>query len=310
MKTEQTLIVGLGVVVVAIAFLYELGFIMPKERGCEITPGCLKRGLDLPPLWIFYNDSEVNSRHWADFGSRSSNALNIPLLNLCYKTIANMNGLDYRIEVISGLAGVRELLGIDLPDCLRNPKARISFAEEDWIRTAILAKYGGLWVSPSIICLKGFGKLCKKTIIAFGQDDEPIYGSSVPGFRVLWVPVAQHPTMIMWEERCRDRLDNQLGGKQIRSDSKSDWIEFVAGDAQVKRVEELGRDPKTNKKLQLEDLFAVGEPSFTIPEEAIYLVIPLNELLTRRAFGWVLMNSEAQIEESDLVINNILMKSQ
>ena len=35
MKTEQTLVIGLGVLVVGIAFLYELGFIMPKERGCE-----------------------------------------------------------------------------------------------------------------------------------------------------------------------------------------------------------------------------------------------------------------------------------
>jgi hypothetical protein len=74
----------------------------------------LKRGLDLPIIWLYYDNSEVNSRYWADFGSRSSRALNMPFLNLCYDNIVTLNNREYRIEVIGGLQGVAERLdGVD-----------------------------------------------------------------------------------------------------------------------------------------------------------------------------------------------------
>ena len=50
-----------------------------------------KRGLDKPPLWLYYDTSDVNSRWWYDFGARSSRALNLPFLNLCYDTIVSQN---------------------------------------------------------------------------------------------------------------------------------------------------------------------------------------------------------------------------
>ncbi len=42
----------------------------------------LKRGMDKPVIWLYYDTSDVNSRQWADFGARSSRALNMPFLNL------------------------------------------------------------------------------------------------------------------------------------------------------------------------------------------------------------------------------------
>ena len=45
----------------------------------------LSRGKELPVLWIYVNDSDVNSRHWTAFEERSSRVLNIPFLNLCYE---------------------------------------------------------------------------------------------------------------------------------------------------------------------------------------------------------------------------------
>ena len=57
-----------------------------KQKDIFDDPKLLKRGLNTPKIWIFINDSEVNSRWWADFGARSSRVYNMPFLNLCYQS--------------------------------------------------------------------------------------------------------------------------------------------------------------------------------------------------------------------------------
>ena len=300
MKSEQAIVIGVAAAAVAIA-----AYLASKPRETEITPELLKVGLDLPVIWVYYDDSQVNSRFWSDFGARSSRVINIPILNLCYESIVKANP-DYRVEVIGGLQGVYELLDGDMPTSLKNPKANVGTAQLDWIRTAILAKYGGLWLSNSVVCVKGFGKLPDK-IVAFGQDDVPMYGSSVPGFRALWSPKAEEPKFVEWEAMCRERLESQLGGLQIRGDAKSDWMNLFCS-VEVRRSDELSRDSKTQKKLQLEDLFATQGGALTVPCDAKYIVIPYDDLVTRSMFAWILRSSEEQILDSDMAISNVLRK--
>ena len=38
----------------------------------------LKKGMEKPVIWLYYDTSDVNSRQWVDFGARSSRALNMP----------------------------------------------------------------------------------------------------------------------------------------------------------------------------------------------------------------------------------------
>ena len=300
MKSEQAIVIGVAAAAVAIA-----AYLASKPRETEITPELLKVGLDLPVIWVYYDDSQVNSRFWSDFGARSSRVINIPILNLCYESIVKANP-DYRVEVIGGLQGVYELLDGDMPTSLKNPKANVGTAQLDWIRTAILAKYGGLWLSNSVVCVKGFGKLPDK-VVAFGQDDVPMYGSSVPGFRALWSPKAEEPRFVEWEAMCRERLESQLGGLQIRGDAKSDWMNLFRA-AEVRRSDELSRDSKTQKKLQLEDLFATQGGALNVPCDAKYIVIPYDDLVTRSMFAWILRSSEEQILDSDMAISNVLRK--
>ena len=307
---------GLGILLVGLATAWEVAGGVAKPMTVEITKETLRIGLERPTIWLFLNDSDTNSRHWADFMSRSSNVINIPILNLFYQTIAKHNGDKYRIELVGGLQRVAELLGgwEKLPTLMRNPKARVNGPEEDWIRAALLAKFGGLWLSPSVVCLKGFGELPKDKVVAFGQDTAPMYGSAVPGFRALWSPSAANPIFVEWEKRCRARLEYQNGGRQVRGDAKTDWIDLTASQegVEVRVKEELGRDPQTNKSLDLEQIFASGTQGrlpFAVPETAVYMPVPYDDLLNRRAFGWILRSSEDQIMDSDLVIRYVLEKS-
>jgi hypothetical protein len=310
MKTEVVFI-GITMVLLGCVILYEYGSPKADHGRVEITPETLSIGKINPTLWLFYNTSDVNARHWLDFGARSSYAINIPLLNLLYERILRMNGKQYNVRVLSGLSGVAELLGgwEHLPKRLQNEKARVYVAEEDWIRTAILARFGGLWLSPSVVALRPFGPLPNDRIVTYGQDA----GSG----SCIWVPTAGNPIFVEWEARIRRRLEEQTGGFQIRGDSASDWQELTeeaCGKHQtleVRPLDELART-KRGKKLELEDIFATGTEGrlpFDIPSSATYMVIPYHDLLERSAWGWVLRMSEQQILSSDLALSHILSRN-
>ena len=314
MKTEVVFI-GITMVFLGCVILYEYGSPKADHGRVEITPETLSIGKTNPTLWLFYNTSDVNSRHWRDCGARSSYAINIPLLNLLYERIVRMNGKQYNVRVLNGLSAVAEVLGgwEHLPKRLQKDKARIYVAEEDWIRTALLAKFGGLWLSPSVCALRPFGALPKDRIVTFGQDA----GSG----SCIWVPTPGNPIFVEWEKRIRRRLEEQTGGFQIRGDSASDWQELVEESKgplpavggqtfEVRPLEELARS-KRGKKLELEDIFATGTEgrlTFDIPPGAKYLVIPYHDLLERSAWGWVLRMSEEQILSSDLALSHILSR--
>jgi hypothetical protein len=276
----------------------------------------LKKGEGLPRIWLYYDTSEVNSRWWADFGARSSRALNVPFLNLCYETVVAQNGDRFRPEVIYGLTGVAELLGgwEAIPPGLRNPLAPVNSAEKAWIRAAILAKYGGLWFELSSVCLRPFGELPKDQVVFFGTDLDETYagklGTVMPGFRCIWSPAANHPLFVEWEQICRDRVDKRRGGQQIRGDEKWDWVALSAkytGIA-VDHSAEVGRK-KDGRRIQLEDLLAAGQDgklSFEVSSSAKYVPVPWTELRDREMFGWFLRMSEKQVLESDLSITWLL----
>ncbi len=290
-----------------------------KVRGNPYADAyILERGNDLPCIWLYYDTEDVNSRWWADFGARSSNVLNVPFLNLCYGTIVASNGHAYRVEIIGGMAGVAERLGgyDALPPKLRSGIARVGEAELNWARAAILAKYGGLWLDPSTICLSPFGALPEKQVVFFGTDAGQTYagpnGTAVPSMRAVWSPVPGHPVFVNWADAAYRRLYNLNTGGAARGDAKWDYVSFAAGRADVVVIPgaELGRNLRTGKRLQLEDLLAAGQEGnlpFTVPAGVLYVPVPWVELRDRRAFGWFLRMSEEQIMGSDLVVRDLLL---
>lgn len=274
----------------------------------------LNHGDELPKLWIYLNDAEVNSRHWTGFEERSSRVINLPFLNLCYQSCVKANGHQYRVEVIGGLADLAVRMGgwSELPTALQNPIAPVREPELNWIRSAVLAKWGGLWVSPSTLWLKPIGPL-PKHVVLFGSDDEVTFvgaaGTEAPSLRVAWSPIPGHPIWVSWEQTVRARLEKRAGGAEFRRDEMSDAVAAIdmgiqrGEPVEVRPTAELTRKGAAGKRIQLEDLLASGAPSFAINPQAAYVPIPWPELQERRAFGWFLRLSEDQILQSDLAIS-------
>jgi hypothetical protein len=260
-----------------------------------------------------------------DFGQRSSRALNVPLLNLLYQLIVQHNHPDYHIRVISGVSGLADLLGGSeaLPFLLKQhgDLASLGVAEMNWIRAAVLARFGGLWLDPSVVCLRPFGAQPADKIVFFGTDSGQTLsgpkGTAVPSSGALWVPKGGHPVMAEWERVCFQRVAEKRGGEQIRMDWGWDFLRFSQEMSQkgetviVDPHAELSRK-RDGKRIELEDLFAAGTEGalpFDVPPHALYCPVPWEELQRREAFGWVLRMSEEQVMESDIAIKYLLQAS-
>ncbi len=280
----------------------------------------LKKDMNLPIIWLYVDNSQVNSRLWSDFMARSSRAINLPFLNLCYESIVKQNQGVYRVEVIGGLSDVAVRLGgwQNLPTPLQSAISPVGPAELNWIRAAILAKFGGLWLEPNCIALKSFGPLPSDKVVFFGTDDQETYsgplGTKAPSLRAIWSPKPDHPLFIQWEGQVKRRLESAGLGKQFRNDWVSDVLEFASQNKQdilYRPLAELRRK-QSGKLIQLDDLMMAGQEGdlpFTIFEESVYVPIPIDELTSRREYGWFLKMSEDQILESDLVISSLFRLS-
>lgn len=280
----------------------------------------LEQGLTMPTIWLYYDSSDVNSRWWADFGARSTRVLNLPFLNLCYQSIVNANKANYKVEIVSGLTGVAERLGgwHKMPVSLRNPLATVREAELNWIRAAILARFGGLWVHPATICLRPFPVIPHEKVVFFGTDPDESYtgsgGTAVPSMYVMGAGKKEHPVFVQWADAAYNRLEKIGGGTQIRGDAKWDFTAYAATSSDVECYPnlEISRKPD-GKRVQIEDLLSAGQEGyfrFKVEKDQLYVPIPWPELRDRRLFGWFLRMSEDQILDSDLVISDLFRATQ
>lgn len=272
--------------------------------------------MDNTTLWIYYDQSEVNSRWWADFGARSSRVLNKPYLNLCYESIVFNTKEYYNIKVLAGLSDVAILLGgwDTLPKQLQNPIAHVGEAEINYIRARILRQFGGLWINPSTIFIRQLPDFTnQENVIFFGTDKDETYasknGTHVPDTRIMYSPDANNEVFVELEKLALQRINNSQGGKQFRHDIKWDLLEVKERcNKPIVYISELEFARKQNgRRIQLED-FLINE-IIPIPKKAVYVPIDDVELEERRNFGWFLQMSEEQILESTLFISELFKVS-
>ncbi len=308
MDTRTTL-VSAGILLTAIAAAV---YMNAKHKGTFEDDKLLQRGLNTPTVWIYVDDTDVNSRWWADFGARSSRVLNLPFLNLCYQSIVSAAGDKFHVEVIGGLADAERRLG-GLPMPMRNKRLPLRDEEMTYLKVAFLEQFGGLWMGPASIVLRQFPELPKDKVVLFGSDPLETYagpkGTFLPNQHAMWSPQPHHPFFSQWRTMLHERIDRQATGKEIRNDKN--WDILFAGTGRENVIvmphAELTRK-QTGRKIELEDLLAAGQDGvlpFAIHPETIYVPFPWPELLERRIFGWFLRMSEEQILESDLAITHL-----
>jgi hypothetical protein len=280
-----------------------------KHRNGFDDDMLLERGMNTPTIWVYVDNTDVNSRWWADFGARSSRVYNLPFLNLCYQTIVAAAGNNYHVEVIGGLADAERRLG-GLPAPMRNKRLPLRDEEMTYLKVAFLEKFGGLWLGPATICLQKFPVLPNDKVVLFGSDPLETYagpkGTFLPNQHALWSPGPSHPFFKQWKAILGTRIEEQHTGKEIRNDKNWDILFVGTGKDNIIMMPnaELTRK-KNGRKIEIDDLLAAGTEGdlpFDVHPETVYVPFPWPELLERRVFGWFLRMSEEQVMDSDLAV--------
>jgi hypothetical protein len=101
-------------------------------------------------LWI-HIPYEKNSREWINFGSRSSNKLNLPYMILCIKSIIDYCGDTYDIIIIDD-TNIPNLLNNDIDLLKLSGSLKEKYREMCLLK--ILYQYGGVIVPPSLYLKK------------------------------------------------------------------------------------------------------------------------------------------------------------
>ena len=304
---EDWLVLIVGIIAVVAVYVF---YVYKNDYSAYMN---LQSAYDKRPvLWVYVDDSDVNSRFWADFGARSSRALNVPFLNLCYASIAKAAEPHYRVVMIDGVADAVEKLGgaAHVPDRLLGlgQKKILNALEKTYLCVAFLERYGGLWMPLSTVCLKQLPALPEDKVAFFGSNQTELYAPALPGQAVYWSPKAAHPVMTAWVDLLQARMEDGNGGSWVRGDAALDMDALLArfkDDIVIMRDASLDR--KSNgKTIGIEDWLAHGSPTFTLTDAALFMPVYYTELERRSAYGWFLKMSEAQIMESDLAIKHIL----
>jgi len=278
------------------------------EEDAYNSRNLLTVGSNNPVMWLYYDQSDVNSRFWADFGARSSRVINTPYLNLCYESIVKQNGRAYTVKVLAGLSDVALLLGgwKELPKALQNPIAPVGEAELNYIRATVLRRFGGLWINPSCIFMKPLPELGNK-VVFFGTNKDESYsdknGTPVPSTDVMYSPAKNHPIFIELEALALKRIEHREGGKQFRKDINLDLTKIFENHIVTYMPNAEFARKHCGRRIQLEDL--LGSGNIKVPDAAIYAPLDWSELQSRRNFGWFLRLSETQILESDLLVTRL-----
>jgi len=243
-----------------------------------------------PILWI-HTSTELNSRNWESFMSRSSRHLNQPYLQLTMKSIYDHCNDSFNICLIND-ESFSSLLSwnIDLLDIAEPMKSHY--------RTLglcmILYEYGGMVVPQSFLCKKNLLPLYKP--IFFMEQKNTAISEHVYLPNTLFMGCKKkNPTMkrfIKYQESLykeRSEQSDFIGNTQL-------WLnrERVAVDGKWIGIKKMDGSP-----VEIHDL--LGTTDFPLPDHyGIYL--PQEEILRRPKYSWFARLSISQLKDSQFYI--------
>ena len=260
------------------------------------------------PLWWVVDNSQVNSRQWLDFGNRSTRQPNEPYLALCLEKAKAALSDEFDLQVLVGRDAVYRMLGTSEDFCAKQqsipPALWLS-----WCRSALLSRFGGLWMDGSVLVLPAASgprlkaRLEGKPVLMFGTDaaENLASGSAAAGASAGWSATPHHP---MWSGLERDlaALIDQgppsWSSVEARRGLRTLWEKHCSGMTSVDREVEVGRDPY-GKRLELERLLGSTEMPL-IPEGGMWVIFPDGRDGLERASPWLWFTrlSRDQILES------------
>lgn len=266
-----------------------------------------------PILWI-HVPYEYNSRKWLNFGSRSSFDLNQPYLYLTVKSILTQCEDSFTICLIDDHS-----FQTLIPDW-NIDMSKISDPILENIRKMGLMKliyiYGGLLCPVSFVCIKDLIGLYRKgtqgnKMFLCEATDRNITSTTFNFYPNLSFSGANKENEMVKQliDFMQRTISNDYTAQSVFLGDFDRWCEHRIRKKQINMINGLDIGIKTvdDQPIVLEDL--MSQQYLNIYPQAYGIMIPANELLNRRQYGWFTRLSQKQVLESNTIIGNYLLLS-
>ncbi len=308
-----TWILALGVAVLVLGTAYGIRSQINGLLGFGgAAPGTVSAR---PHLWWYVDDSQVNARHWLDWGTRASTEPNEPYLKLCQRRAVELWGADFVVQPIVGRhAAITQLqaAGVAIPEGADRCPPSLWMP---WCRAAFLKAQGGLWLDGSVLPV-GRGDEMRRRIVGadalvFGTDPDEGLSSAEPesapaaGRCAGWAAMPAHPVWVGMERDLGALIaagDQSWGSPDARRALRHLWDKHCSGIVRIDRKAEVSRD-HYGRRLELETLLGATEWQEGSLEGGLWVPLPDGRDGLERASPWLWFTrmSEDQIRESDFV---------
>jgi len=267
-----------------------------------------------PIMWI-HVPYEYNSRRWLSFGSRSSFELNQPYLYLTVRSIIKQCDESFTICIIDDTSFKRLL-----PDWNINMTS-ISDPILSNMRMLgmmkLLHKYGGMICPISFVCLKDLHEMYIK-----GTRGEKMFVCEVVDRNITSSEMDFYPNLSFCgapkecdtvRELCN--FIQRTASHDYTADVKflgeyDKWTKQRIENGRINLVDgvEIGTKTMEDKQIVIEDL--MSNHYLDLYQGAYGILIPAEEVLSRRKYEWFARMSPKQVMESDTIIGNYILLSQ
>jgi hypothetical protein len=322
MKSFTNLII-LFLILIVVGFLYRRfeDKRVKEEEGdkYEAIQKYLLDGVTLgkskkPILWI-HVPYEYNSRQWLSFGSRSSFNLNQPYLYLTVRSIIKHCDESFTICIIDDASFKRLIPGwnvnmTSISDPILSNMRMLGMMK-------LLHIYGGMFCPLSFVCLKDLHDLYLK-----GTRGEKMFVCETVDRNVSSTDIDFYPNLSFCGapkecETVRELCNfiQRTSSHDYTADVKflgdfDKWTKegIVNGKINLIEGQEIGTKTVEEKQVIIDDL--MSNHYLDLYQGTYGVLIPSDEILSRRKFEWFARLSPKQVLESDTIIGNYILLSQ
>jgi hypothetical protein len=267
-----------------------------------------------PILWI-HVPYEYNSRRWLSFGSRSSFDLNQPYLYLTVRSIIKQCDQSFTICIIDDTSFKRLLPEwninmTSISDPILSNMRMLGMMK-------LLHSYGGMVCPLSFVCLKDLNEMYIK-----GTRGDKMFVCEVVDRNVTSTDIDFYPNLSFCGapkhcETVRELCNfiQRTASHDYTADVKflgeyDKWCKQRIENGRINLIDgaEIGTKTVEDKQIIIDDL--MSNHYLDLYQGAYGILIPADEVLSRKKFEWFARMSPKQVMESDTIIGNYILLSQ
>jgi len=249
---------------------------------------------------------ERNERNWLNFGSRSSEELNMDICLLCIESIITFCDDLYQVIIytnddISKMIPDDELCSIENPNLLSGVDLK---QWESYCKFKLLDVYGGVVMEPHFLFIASppeiFYKPKALTVCEMNNEGMNLTNLNIiPSFGSLMVSPKGDETVKFYLDYFKNLCHNDYSVSTQHFDRASGKIDCILKFPS----EQIGTTDAKGNPLYLENLFS--NENFSLSSNNFCLFINMELLKRNRKYGWILKMSKSDIETSNMFFSNV-----